>query len=85
MTNPAPMKSLRRNKSQTHCLQDAEASSKDFPDTAKTALFAFKPETLEKNEREELERLFESSAVYRRVVEGMRDDRKWLAPQYGMQ
>lgn len=68
-----------------NCLKDAREFSRGFPDTTDTALFAFDPDALEESLRQQLKALYETNAGYKRVVDRMRDERRWVAPQYGLQ
>jgi hypothetical protein len=74
----------RKTQVETNCLDDARAFAADFPETAETALFAYEPEALSEPVRARLEDLFAHNAGFKRIVEDMRKDRKWLAPQYGL-
>lgn len=88
MTNRVAMKAPRTKKSQNsqiHCLQEARAFSQKLPETTETALFAYAPDTLDEGQKHQLEELYRQDDGYRRIVDRMRKDRKWLAPQYGLQ
>jgi hypothetical protein len=74
----------RKIQVETNCLDDARAFAEDLPETTETALFAYQPEALSKAARARLADLFERSSDFKRIVEDMRRDRKWLAPQYGL-
>ena len=74
----------RKVQVETNCLDDARIFAEDLPETTETALFAYKPDALSAPARARLTDLFERSPDYKRIVEDMRRDRKWLAPQYGL-
>lgn len=78
----APKKSQN---AKTHCLKEARSFSQEFPETTETALFAYSPEALSEQQKLHLDQLYEGNASYKRIVDRMRKDRKWLAPQYGLQ
>lgn len=69
----------------THCLKEARAFTQHFPETTETALFAYSPEALSEQQKLQLDQLYEGNANYKRIVDRMRKDRKWLAPQFGLQ
>lgn len=74
----------RKTQSETNCLDDARTFAEVLPETTEMALFAYKPEALSEELRARLADLFEHSSDFKRIVEDMRRDRKWLAPQYGL-
>lgn len=60
------------------------AGSEEFPDTLKSAYFAYAPSELEEGELRSLQALFEANEAYAQMIAGMRRDRQWLAPQFGL-
>lgn len=83
MTARATMAS-RKTQIETNCLDDARAFAADLPETTETALFAYQPEALSEPLRARLGDLYKKNPSFKRIVEDMRKDRKWLAPQYGL-
>jgi predicted component of type VI protein secretion system len=84
MTSRATVGLKRKEAADTDCLRDARAFAEGFPETTETALFAYQPDALSESVRARLSDLFEHNAGFQRIVQDMRKDRKWLAPQYGL-
>ena len=74
----------RKSQVETNCLDDARTFAEDLPETTETALFAYQPEALSEPQRARFEDLYKKNAGFKRIVQDMRKDRKWLAPQYGL-
>lgn len=81
---PRATAATRKASIETNCLDDARAFAVSLPEPAETALFAYQPEALSREALARLTGLLERSSDYKRIVEDMRRDRKWLAPQYGL-
>jgi hypothetical protein len=67
-----------------NCLEEARAFAADLPEPMETALFAYQPGSLSEPVRAHFDNLFKENPKFKRIVQDMRKDRKWLAPQYGL-
>lgn len=56
----------------------------EWPETHLSAMYAFCPERLSPVQFKHIDSLFNESALFRKMIEGTRRDREWLAPQYGL-
>jgi hypothetical protein len=68
----------------TKAAQQVAEFAKGFPEPMDAAYFAYAPERLSDQRRDQLERLFASNTNFKTAIEDMREVRSVLAPQYGL-